>query len=145
MIAIKFDCALLVFIQRVLLDVDLLLVGQLLQALAILVTSLYLVDLDESLVSLVLAPKDFLRVVLNIWLVLFIKFFIIAGAFIEVTGLAYEHRAEVVNNKLLPATKQRQCSKRKQAHPAQKLHQVELLIHGDFRPNAEWIDFVVYI
>ena len=55
-----------------LLDVDLLLVGQLFQALAILVTSLNFVDLDESLVNPVLAPENFLRVILNIWLVLFV-------------------------------------------------------------------------
>lgn len=116
-----------------LLNVDLLLVGQLLQSLAILVTSLNFVDLDEALVNLVLAPEDFLRVVLNIWLVLFVKFTIIAGAVIEVTGLAHEHRAEIIANILLSSTQQRQRSKSKQAHPAHKLNQVKFLVHGDFR------------
>ena len=115
-----------------LLNVDLLLVGQLLQSLAILVTSLNFVDLDEALVNLVLAPEDFLRVVLNIWLVLFVKFTIIAGAVIEVTGLAHEHRAEIIANILLSSTQQRQRSKSKQAHPAHKLNQVKFLVHGDF-------------
>ena len=116
-----------------LLDEDLLLVGQLLQSLAILVTSLNFVDLDKALVNLVLAPEDFLRVLLNIWLVLFVKFTIIAGAVIEGTGLAHEHRAEIIADVLLSSTQQRQRSKRKQAHPAHKLNQVELLVHGDFR------------
>ena len=61
-----------------------------------------LVNFDEALVCQVLAEVDVAAVVLNIRLVLFIKFAIVAGAFIEVARLSDQHSAEVVTDELLP-------------------------------------------